>query len=154
MQHNIIIAGVGGQGILSIAKAISGAAVDRGLHVKQAEVHGMSQRGGAVQSHLRVSDEPIHSDLVPSGRVGLLIAVEPLEALRYVHLLASDGVVVASANAFANIGNYPPVEQVIVPHTRAAKLCTVPNWTSSPPVKGPSPQAIPSLETPRKLPLA
>lgn len=113
MQHNIIMAGVGGQGILSIAKAISGAAVDRGLHVKQAEVHGMSQRGGAVQSHLRVSDEPIHSDLVPTGRVGLLIAVEPLEALRYVHLLAPDGVVVASANAFANIGNYPPVEQVI-----------------------------------------
>ncbi|MCC6970610.1 MAG: indolepyruvate oxidoreductase subunit beta [Phycisphaerales bacterium] len=113
MQHNIIIAGVGGQGILSIAKAISGAAVERGMHVKQAEVHGMSQRGGAVQSHLRVSDEPIHSDLIPAGRGNVLIAVEPLEALRYVHLLAPDGVVVASANAFANIGNYPPVEQVI-----------------------------------------
>lgn len=113
MQHNIIIAGVGGQGILSIAKAISGAAVERGMHVKQAEVHGMSQRGGAVQSHLRVSDEPIHSDLIPAGRGSVLIAVEPLEALRYVHLLAPDGVVVASANAFANIGNYPPVEQVI-----------------------------------------
>lgn len=113
MQHNIIIAGVGGQGILSIAKAISGAAVERGLHVKQAEVHGMSQRGGAVQSHLRVSDEVIHSDLIPAGRGSVLVAVEPLEALRYVHMLAPDGVVVASANAFANIGNYPAVEQVI-----------------------------------------
>lgn len=113
MQQNIIMAGVGGQGILSIAKAISGAALERDLHVKQAEVHGMSQRGGAVQSHLRIADEPIHSDLIPAGRVGLLIAVEPLEAMRYVHLMAPDGVVVASANAFVNIGNYPPVEQVI-----------------------------------------
>ncbi len=113
MQQNIILAGVGGQGILSIAKAISGAAVARGMHVKQAEVHGMSQRGGAVQSHLRIADEPIHSDLIPAGRVDLLIAVEPLESLRYVHMLAPDGVIVSSANAFINIGNYPPVEQVI-----------------------------------------
>ncbi|MBL9121250.1 MAG: indolepyruvate oxidoreductase subunit beta [Phycisphaerae bacterium] len=113
MQQNIILAGVGGQGILSIAKAISGAAVARGMHVKQAEVHGMSQRGGAVQSHLRISDQPIHSDLIPAGKVDLLIAVEPLESLRYAHMLAPDGVIVASANAFINIGNYPPVEQVI-----------------------------------------
>ncbi len=113
MQQNIILAGVGGQGILSIAKAISGAAVARGLHVKQAEVHGMSQRGGAVQSHLRIGDAPIHSDLIPAGKVDLLIAVEPLESLRYAHMLAPDGVIVASANAFINIGNYPPVEQVI-----------------------------------------
>ncbi len=113
MQQNIIMAGVGGQGILSIAKAISGAAVQRGMHVKQAEVHGMSQRGGAVQSHLRLGDDPIHSDLIPVGRVDLLIAVEPLEALRYVHMMGPDGVVVASSNAFVNIGNYPPVEQVI-----------------------------------------
>ncbi|MFO0829104.1 MAG: indolepyruvate oxidoreductase subunit beta [Phycisphaerales bacterium] len=113
MQQNIILAGVGGQGILTIAKAISTAAVARGMQVKQAEVHGMSQRGGAVQSHLRVSDQPIHSDLIPAGRVDVLIAVEPLEALRYVHMLAPDGAVVASANAFVNIGNYPAVEQVI-----------------------------------------
>ena len=113
MQQNIILAGVGGQGILSIAKAISGAAVSRGMHVKQAEVHGMSQRGGAVQSHLRISDQPIHSDLIPAGKVDLLIAVEPLESLRYAHMIAPDGVIVASANAFINIGNYPPVEQVI-----------------------------------------
>ena len=87
MQQNVIIAGVGGQGILSIAKAVSGAAVARGLHVKQAEVHGMSQRGGAVQSHLRLSDEPIRSDLIPTGKVTLLLAVEPLEALRHLRSL-------------------------------------------------------------------
>ena len=81
MQQNIILAGVGGQGILTIAKAISTAAINRGMHVKQAEVHGMSQRGGAVQSHLRISDEPLHSDLIPAGRADLLIAMEPLETL-------------------------------------------------------------------------
>lgn len=113
MQQNMIMAGVGGQGILTIAKGISGAAVAKGMHVKQAEVHGMSQRGGAVQSHLRIGDEPIHSDLIPAGRVDLLVAIEPLEALRYVHMLGPDGVVVASANALVNIGNYPAVEEVI-----------------------------------------
>ncbi len=113
MQQNIIMAGVGGQGILTIAKGISGAAVEKGMHVKQAEVHGMSQRGGAVQSHLRIGDEPIHSDLIPAGRADVLISIEPLEALRYVHMLSPDGVVVASSNAFINIGNYPAVEEVI-----------------------------------------
>jgi indolepyruvate ferredoxin oxidoreductase beta subunit len=113
MQQNIILVGVGGQGILSIAKVISGAAVARGMHVKQAEVHGTSQREGAVQWHLCISDQPIHADLIPAGKVDLLIAVEPLESLRYAHMLAPDGVVVASTNAFINIGNFPPVEQVI-----------------------------------------
>ncbi|RMH12858.1 MAG: indolepyruvate oxidoreductase subunit beta [Planctomycetota bacterium] len=113
MQQNIILAGVGGQGILTIARAISSAAVARGYYVKQSEVHGMSQRGGAVQSHLRISDEPLHSDLIPSGRADVLIATEPLESLRYVHLLGPEATIVASGNAFLNIGNYPPVEQVI-----------------------------------------
>lgn len=113
MQQNIILAGVGGQGILTIARAISGAAVSRGMHVKQSEVHGMSQRGGAVQSHLRISDEPLHSDLIPVGKADVLIAAEPLESLRYVHMLRADGMIVASGNAFLNIGNYPAVEQVI-----------------------------------------
>ncbi|MFZ4574980.1 MAG: indolepyruvate oxidoreductase subunit beta [Phycisphaerales bacterium] len=113
MQTNIIMAGVGGQGILTIAKGISAAAVARNMHVKQAEVHGMSQRGGAVQSHLRIGDKPIASDLIPAGRADLLISIEPLEALRYVHMMSPDGVVVASANAFVNIGNYPAVEQVL-----------------------------------------
>ncbi|MCL4222395.1 MAG: indolepyruvate oxidoreductase subunit beta [Phycisphaerales bacterium] len=113
MQQNIILAGVGGQGILTIARAISGAAVSRGMHVKQSEVHGMSQRGGAVQSHLRIGDEPLHSDLIPAGKADVLIATEPLESLRYVHMLRADGTIISSANAFLNIGNYPAVEQVI-----------------------------------------
>lgn len=113
MQQNIILAGVGGQGILTIAKAISAAAVARGMQVKQAEVHGMSQRGGAVQSHLRIGDEPLYSDLIPAGRADLIIATEPLESLRYAHMLRPEGAIVASANPFVNIGNYPAVEQVL-----------------------------------------
>lgn len=113
MQQNLILAGVGGQGILTIAKAISLAALRRGLHVKQAEVHGMSQRGGAVQSHLRLSDEPIASDVIPYGRADLVIAVEPLEALRYVQYLSPRAAIVTSVEPFVNITSYPPVEEVL-----------------------------------------
>jgi len=113
VKQDLIIAGVGGQGILTIAQAISTAALKRGLHVKQAEVHGMAQRGGGVQSHLRISDQEIHSDLVPTGQADLLVAVEPLESLRYVHYLNDDGALISSLNVFINIGNYPPVESVL-----------------------------------------
>jgi indolepyruvate ferredoxin oxidoreductase beta subunit len=113
VEQNLVLAGVGGQGILTIAKAISIAASRRGWRLKQAEVHGMSQRGGAVQSHLRLADHALHSDLIPAGCVDMVLAVEPLESLRYAHLLAEDGVVVASASAFVNIGNYPPIERVL-----------------------------------------
>ena len=113
MQHNVILAGVGGQGILTIAKVISTAALQRGMTVKQAEVHGMSQRGGSVQSHLRVSDGPIYSDLIGVGQADLVIAVEPLEALRYAHYLSPAGTTVSAVNAFINVGNYPPVESVL-----------------------------------------
>jgi len=111
--RNILLGGVGGQGILTIARAISGVALRKGLQVKQAEVHGMAQRGGGVQSHLRISEGPIHSDLVPVGQADLLIAVEPLESLRYLHYLKDDGVLVCSVNTFVNIVNYPPVESVL-----------------------------------------
>ena len=113
LRQNVILAGVGGQGILTIAEAISTAALQRGLQVKQAEVHGMAQRGGGVQSHLRFADGEIHSDLIPTGEADLLIAVEPLECLRYMQYLKEGGAVVASINAFINIGNYPPVESVL-----------------------------------------
>ncbi|PKN54579.1 MAG: CoA-binding protein [Deltaproteobacteria bacterium HGW-Deltaproteobacteria-14] len=113
MKHDIILAGVGGQGVLTVSKVISALALARGLHIKQAETHGMSQRGGTVQSHLRLSDKPIASDLVRVGRADLLIAVEPLEALRYRHMLSSDGALVASVNAFVNIPNYPGVEALL-----------------------------------------
>ena len=113
MERNIILAGVGGQGILTIARGISASVAKRGWSLKQAEVHGMSQRGGAVQSHLRIADHELYSDLIPDGQADLIIATEPLESLRYIHLLGEEGAVVASASAFVNIGNYPPIEQII-----------------------------------------
>jgi indolepyruvate ferredoxin oxidoreductase beta subunit len=113
MTLDIILAGVGGQGILSIAFVLDSAALDAGFDFKQAEVHGMSQRGGAVQSHLRMSKEPIHSDLIPDGQVDLVLAVEPLESLRYAHSLSPEGTVVAAANPFVNIPSYPDLGGVL-----------------------------------------
>ena len=107
MKRDIILAGVGGQGILSIAAVIGMAAVESGLYLKQAEVHGMSQRGGAVQSHLRISDSPIASDLIPEGSCDMILSVEPMEALRYLPFLAKDGWVVTSTKTFENIEDYP-----------------------------------------------
>jgi indolepyruvate ferredoxin oxidoreductase, beta subunit len=107
MQTNIIIAGVGGQGILTIASIIDLAAMQEGLQLKQAEVHGMSQRGGAVESHLRISDSEIYSDLIPKGKADLILAIEPMEALRYLPFLAPDGIIVTATEPVKNIANYP-----------------------------------------------
>ena len=107
MKKDIILCGVGGQGILSIATIIGEAAMQAGLQIKQAEVHGMSQRGGDVQSHLRISSEPIYSDLIPMGVADVIISMEPMEALRYVPYLKADGWVVTSSVPFVNIPNYP-----------------------------------------------
>ena len=107
MKKDIILAGVGGQGILSIAAVIDSAALSLNYEVKQAEVHGMSQRGGAVQSHLRISDKEIYSDLIPMGEADLIIAVEPMESLRYLPYLSNEGWVVTSRDCFRNISNYP-----------------------------------------------
>ena len=121
MKKDIILAGVGGQGILSIATVIGEAALTEGLYLKQAEVHGMSQRGGDVQSNLRLSSEPIHSDLIPMGGADLIISLEPMEALRYLPYLKPDGWIVTSSVPFVNIPNYPDVNEVInhiqtIPH--------------------------------------
>jgi len=110
MKQDIILAGVGGQGIISIAYVIASAALEEGLEVKQAEVHGMSQRGGAVQSHLRLSRQRIWSDLIPRGEADLILGVEPLEALRYLDYLRPDGMVISSRVPFVNIRDYPDVE--------------------------------------------
>ena len=112
MKKDIILAGVGGQGILSIAAVIGMAAVESGLYLKQAEVHGMSQRGGAVQSHLRISDSPIASDLIPEGSCDMILSVEPMEALRYLPFLAKDGWVVTSTKTFENIEDYPAEDKL------------------------------------------
>ena len=113
MKKDIILAGVGGQGILSIATVIGEAALTNGLHIKQAEVHGMSQRGGDVQSNLRLSSDHISSDLIPTGGVDIIISLEPMEALRYVGMLSKDGWIVTSTIPFINIPNYPETEELI-----------------------------------------
>ena len=113
MKKDIILAGVGGQGILSIATVIGSAALEQGLFIKQAEVHGMSQRGGDVQSHLRLSSEPIHSDLIPHGAADLIVSLEPMEALRYLPFLSQDGWIVTNIVPFQNIPDYPPLESVL-----------------------------------------
>ena len=105
MKKDIILAGVGGQGILSIAAIIGEAALKEGLYIKQAEVHGMSQRGGDVQSNLRISSNPIASDLIPKGSADLIISLEPMEALRYLPYLSKDGWIVTNTNPFINIPN-------------------------------------------------
>jgi indolepyruvate ferredoxin oxidoreductase beta subunit len=113
MKQDIILAGVGGQGIISIAYVIASAALEEGFELKQAEVHGMSQRGGAVQSHLRLSREHIWSDLIPRGEADLLLSVEPLEALRYLDYLRPDGMIISSRAPFVNIRDYPDVETLL-----------------------------------------
>ncbi len=107
MKKDIILCGVGGQGILSIATIIGEAATKAGLYLKQAEVHGMSQRGGDVQSNLRLSTDPIWSDLIPQGKTDVVISMEPMESLRYLPYLAETGTIVTSSKPFVNIPNYP-----------------------------------------------
>ena len=122
MKKDIILAGVGGQGILTIATIIGDAAARRGINLKQAEVHGMSQRGGDVQSNLRLSTDEIYSDLIAQGAADLIISMEPMEALRYVGYLHAEGCVVTSSHPFKNIPNYPDEEALMaelqaLPHT-------------------------------------
>ena len=113
MKADIILAGVGGQGILSIATAFGEAALADGLLIKQAETHGMSQRGGAVYSHMRISDQPISSDLIPGGTADLILSVEPMESLRYLPYLSETGYLVTNTTPFVNISNYPETEKIM-----------------------------------------
>lgn len=113
MKTDIILCGVGGQGILSIATIIGEAAIKDGLYIKQAEVHGMSQRGGDVQSNLRISSEPINSDLIAEGQADVIISMEPMEALRYLpYLNKKTGWVITSSVPFVNIPNYPDMDKI------------------------------------------
>lgn len=113
MKTDIILAGVGGQGIISIANVIGVAALHEDLFLKQAEVHGMSQRGGDVQSTLRLSDSPIHSDLIPYGKADLIVSLEPMEAMRYLPYLSKTGWLVTNTHPFINIDNYPNIEDIM-----------------------------------------
>lgn len=113
MKSDIILSGVGGQGIVSIAAIIGTAALENGLQIKQSEVHGMSQRGGAVSSHLRIADTDIASDLVPYGAADLILSVEPMECLRYLPYLSPEGWLVSNTTPFVNIDNYPEVDAIM-----------------------------------------
>ncbi len=119
MKIDIVLAGVGGQGILSIATILGAAALKENLYIKQAEVHGMSQRGGDVQSNLRISSNPICSDLIPEGGADLIVSLEPMEALRYIPFLSKNGWIVTNTAPFINIPNYPEMEKV----TEALNAC-------------------------------
>lgn len=110
MKKDIILSGVGGQGILTIATIIGEAATNSGLMLKQAEVHGMSQRGGDVQSNLRLSDKEIASDLIALGCADMIISLEPMEALRYLPYLNKNGWIITSSSPIKNILNYPEEE--------------------------------------------
>ena len=112
MKTDIILAGVGGQGILSIAATIAMAALDNDLYIKQSEVHGMSQRGGAVESHLRISDKQIASDLIPVGQADIIISVEPMEGLRYLTYLSNEGWLITNIKPFINIPDYPEMDDL------------------------------------------
>lgn len=120
MICNMILCGVGGQGVLSLAAIIAKASLSAHLNVRQSEVHGMSQRGGEVSSHLRIGDEEIVGDLVPSGTADLIISMEPMESLRYLNYLKPDGIVITAAEPVKNISNYPDVNAVY------AKIAEIP----------------------------
>lgn len=113
MKTDIILCGVGGQGILSIATIIGEAAMNENLYIKQAEVHGMSQRGGDVQSNLRIASEPIASDLIAKGSADVIISMEPMEALRYLPYLSKEGWIITSSEPFKNIPNYPDIDVIM-----------------------------------------
>ena len=112
MKKDIILCGVGGDGIVSVAKIISDAALNLGLNVKQSEIHGMSQRGGSVFSHLRVSSDPIFADVIPEGKADIILSSEPMEALRYLPFLKKEGWIITSATPFVNIPNYPDMDVI------------------------------------------
>lgn len=122
MKKDIILCGVGGDGIVSVAKIISDAALTMGMNVKQSEIHGMSQRGGSVFSHLRISTEPIFADVIPEGKADIILSSEPMEALRYLPWLCDEGWVITNSDPFININNYPDVEKVMA-EVRKVKNC-------------------------------
>ena len=137
MKSDIILSGVGGQGILSIAATIGMAALENNLYLKQAEVHGMSQRGGAVQSHLRISEKEIASDLIPLGKADLIISVEPMESLRYLPWLSEKGWLVTNTTPFVNISDYPDMKELLaeiekLPHHIAINADEIARQVKSP----------------------
>ena len=130
MNFDLVVCGVGGQGVLSIAWVIDHAAAEAGYHLKQPEVHGMAQRGGAVSAFVRMSDAPIASDLIPDGAAHLVLSVEPMESLRYTRLLCPEGWIVTDVTPLVNVGNYPATDALFdvlfAAPRRPASPCSAP----------------------------
>lgn len=103
---------------MSIATVIGEAAMKENLYIKQAEVHGMSQRGGDVQSNLRISSVPINSDLISLGQADVIISMEPMEGLRYMPYLSREGWIITSTTPFVNIPDYPDIEKLKADYAR------------------------------------
>ncbi len=125
MKKDIILCGVGGDGIVSVAKIISDAALNINLYLKQSEIHGMSQRGGSVFSHLRLSDKPIFADVIPEGRADIILSSEPMEALRYLPFLGPEGCLITNSEPFVNIANYPEMDKIMAEINKVGKRVVI-----------------------------
>jgi len=115
MKSDILIVGVGGQGIILTSDIISKAALKDGFNVKKAETHGMAQRGGSVITHVRISNSDIYSPLIPKGKVDVLIGFEPMEALRYMGYINrknENSIMIVNRNPI-EIENYPDINEII-----------------------------------------
>lgn len=128
MKKDIVLCGVGGDGIVSVAKIISDAALNMGMELKQSEIHGMSQRGGSVFSHLRISDNAIFADVIPEGQADIILSSEPMEALRYLPWLNKEGWVITNSDPFVNIKNYPDIKNI---NAELAKLKNVVSFNAN-----------------------
>lgn len=113
MKYDIIVAGVGGQGVVSVGAIIARSAIRSGLWATQSEVHGMAQRGGSVISHLRLSRAPIESGTIGHGHADLLIGMEPVESLRHIDFLRPTGDLLVSTNPIRNIPFYPDLDKIL-----------------------------------------
>jgi len=110
---SVIIAGVGGQGAITVAQLVLGAAWKSGYYVLQSEVHGMSQRGGEVNAQIIFDKVPVTSPVVTQGEADLLIGIEPLETLRYLSQMSKDANIIASSEPVINMDNYPKIEIIL-----------------------------------------
>lgn len=113
MKQDVVLAGVGGHGVISLGMVLATCARAEGYEVQMAEVHGMAQRGGSVHATLRISDQPVHGALVPRGGADLVLATEPLEALRYADELGPEGTLMTAADPHENIDGYPDLDELL-----------------------------------------
>jgi indolepyruvate ferredoxin oxidoreductase beta subunit len=116
MELNVLVVGVGGQGALTTAHLIARAAMKAGLNVLVAETHGMAQRGGSVEVHVRIGD--VMSPLIPDCGADIVLALEPSEALRYARYLKEDSKVflnsrkIVPPSVTVGLATYPSIEEI------------------------------------------